>query len=134
MAYTNEQQAFHLLTSATFGGSTLKGILGIRMSKRVVRNPIRADGSLGPVARPVQQLDAMAVVRMLDGNSVQAHTAAAATLTANMKKCDGTTGSANITYMLPSDVDLEAESGEGGFAMQQLFEVETGTPALSFTQ
>ncbi|MFH1603271.1 MAG: hypothetical protein ABIH03_05135 [Pseudomonadota bacterium] len=134
MSYTNENDALHILSSVAWGGTTIKGAKGIRQAKDIRRNIIKADGSLGPTARPVQDIDASAVVRFLDGNGIQSESSAAANLVATYKKANG--GSATVTQnsMFASSWDIEAESPEGGFMWQQLYEVTGATITISISQ
>ena len=134
MAYTNEKQAFHRHTSSTFGGTTIKGVKGVRVSFDVRRNRISADGSLGPVANPAQELHQVSVLRFLDGAGIQSYSASAASLVHNFAKADGNTGSVTQTNMLAGSYELEAESPEGGFVYQQMFEVEAATPSTVVSQ
>lgn len=134
MSYTTEADAFHMLNSVAHGGTTIKGAKGIRQTKDVRRNVIKADGNKGPTARPVQDVDASAVVRFLDGNGIVAETTAAGNLVATYAKANGGTGTVTQNSMLASGWDLEAENPEGGFVYQQLFEVVGATVTCTVSQ
>jgi hypothetical protein len=133
MSYTNEKQAFHRHTSSVFGSTTIKGVKGFRASYEVRRNPISADGNLGPTANPAQSIYQSSTLRFLDGNGVQAYSATAASLVHNMSKADGTTGSITQATMVASSWDLEAENPEGGYVFQQTYDVEAATPSTSIS-
>lgn len=134
MAYTDEKDAAHLLTSIVFGGTTIKGVRGGRWSFEVNRVEHRADGNLGPTSRPANLLDLTSVIRFLDGNSVQAYTASPATLTFNFKKGSGSTMSAALANMLPGTYDQEGDNGAGEFPYQQVYQCQTSSPAVTVTQ
>ena len=134
MSYSTEVAAFHLLTGVTFGGTALKGARGVRHSKHVTRNPIRADGNKGPTARPVQEIDATTVVRFLDTNGIVAETTAAGSLIATYSRADGTSGTITIANMLASGWDFDGENPEGGMAVQQMFEVMGATLTITCSQ
>jgi hypothetical protein len=134
MAYTSELNALHILNSVTVGGTQIKGAKGIRQAKDVRRNVIKADGNKGPTARPVQDVDASAVVRFLDGNGVVAESTAAGNLVATYTTAAGASATVTQNNMLASSWDLEAENPEGGFVFQQLFEVQGATLTMTISQ
>ena len=134
MAYTDEKDAAHLLTSITFGATTLKGVRGGRWSFDVTRVEQRADGNLGPTSRPANLLDLTSIVRLIDGNSIQAYTATPATLTYNFKKGSGSTMSAALALMLPGTYDQEGDNGAGEYPYQQVYQCQTASPAVTITQ
>ena len=134
MAYTSELQAFHMLTSVTHSGTQIKGAKGVRLSKHVTRNVISADGNKGPTGRPVQAIDATAVVRYLDLSGLVSETTAAGNLVSNFTKADGNTGSVTLNTMLGGSWDFDGENPEGGMAVQQIFEVLGATVTIGVSQ
>jgi hypothetical protein len=134
MSYTTELDALHILNSVTHSGTQIKGAKGVRQAKDVRRNVIKADGNKGPTARPVQDIDASAVVRFLDGNGIVAESTAAGNLVATYGKANGGTATVTQANMLASSWDLEAESPEGGFMFQQLFEAVGATLTMTVSQ
>ncbi|MCP4639450.1 MAG: hypothetical protein GY851_03405 [bacterium] len=133
MAYTDETDAFHRHTSTVHASTTIKGVLGVRTSYEVGRNPISADGALGPTAHPVQTLRQTAVLRFLDGNGVLAYGTAAGNLVHNFTAADGGSGSITQALMVASSWEMEAESPEGGFAYQQTYDAESSTPSYTIS-
>lgn len=130
MAYTNEKDAGHRITSVTFNSTEIKSVLGATIEKIVEREVRQAGSNNTPVSRPVSALDARATVRFLDFNGAVLHTASAANLVVNFSS-DGGTGSVTVGTMLASGVTNTFERGQGGFAAEQTFELE-GT-SLTYT-
>lgn len=130
MAYTNEKDAGHRITSVTFGGTEIKSVLGASIEKIVEREVRQAGSNNTPVSRPVAALDARATIRFLDLNGAVSHTAAAANIVVSFSS-DGGTGSVTVGTMLASGVTNTFERGQGGFSADQVFELE-GT-SLAYT-
>jgi hypothetical protein len=134
MAYTNEQDAAHLLTATTFGSTGITGLLGMRWNFDVDRVAHRADGNLGPTSRPANALDLMAVIRTRNGNVLQAYTASAATLTFTFKKGNGGSVTVALANMLPGTTEQEGDNDQGAYPFQQVYQCQTASPAVSITQ
>lgn len=134
MAYTNEQDAAHLLSATTFGATSLTGLIGMRWSFDVNRVEHRADSNLGPTSRPANTLDLMAVVRTRNGNVIQAYTASAATLTFTFKKGNGSSITVALANMLPGTYDQEGDNDQGAYPFQQVYQCQTASPAVTITQ
>jgi len=134
MAWSTTKDAFHMLTGITHAGGALNGAKGIRQSKQVVRNIINSDGEKGPTGRPVQSVDATAVARFLDLNSIVDEDTAAGNLVASFTKANGNSGSITQNSMLGGSWDFDGENADGGMAVQQIFEVEGSTLTITISQ
>jgi len=133
MSYTTTADAFHRHTTSVFSSTTIKDVKGCRCSFEVRRNGISGDGDLGRTANPAQGLSQMTILRFLDGNGVQSYTASSATLTHTFAKANGNSGTYAQANMLPGSHDFEAESPEGGFVFQQVYDDEAATPSYTIT-
>lgn len=135
MSYTNEQDAFGVLTAVAHGGTTLKGVLGFAYERTVQRLRLFASGTTYPVARPIASggQDLTATVKLLDGNSIIADTTAAATLTATFKKGNtSNTGTVALSNMVPGTSRGDSEGGRG-MEFEQVYELE-GAATANITQ
>lgn len=134
MAYSNEQNAGYRITSLTHGATEQKGALGCLLEKIVEREPIMAGSNNSAVARPVNVLDARVVARFLDTAGAIAETVAAANYTAAFTDAAGNAGSVVMGTMVAGSVRHTMERNQGGFSIEQDFELEgsslTYTPTI----
>lgn len=134
MAYASEADAGHRITSITHGGTELKGPLGVTLEKVVEREVRQAGANNAPVSRPVAFLDARVTARFLDTAGGISETAAAASLVANFTDGAGDAGSVTMGPLKAGSIRHTMERNQGGFAVEQDFELEgatlTYTPAI----
>jgi len=131
MAYSNEKNAGHLVTSIYFGGSEWKGAQGGAIDVEITRDPKRANGHLTAYDNSAIAIGARGTVRCLDLNSVKSYNATPANYVANLVDGAGNAGSSTTGPMVPGSYRRVFEIGQGGMPLEQ--EVEHEGTALTDT-
>jgi len=130
MAYVTEADAGFRITGFTHGATTILGRLRAFVQKLIDREVIQADGNNVPIIRPPDTIDARAVLAFLDMPGHISHSAAAANLVIDMTQADAGAASLTVGKMVASGVDNTMQRRMGGFAAEQVFELEG---ALTYT-
>lgn len=124
MAYVNEKNALHKLTSVVHNATTILGVVGGGLRVMVQRAMRAADGRNTPFSRPLFMLDSQAFVRTINPGGTISWTTAAANLTFNFSDGQGGTPSIVVGTMLGGDIDHGFDFEVGGMVTQQTFDFE----------
>jgi hypothetical protein len=135
MAYATEGDTLHRLSTLVHGAAALKGAMGVTHERRVTRTPIAAGGSTSAVANPIAAggLEVTVTCKFLDGGSLIADNAAAASLVATFVAADGGAGTVTYSNLVPSSSRLNSEA-RGGFGEWEQDFVNEGAPTVVASQ
>ena len=134
MAYTNEHNAVHRITSVVALGTTVNGVLGVALEKIIERALRAADANNTPISRPVSRVDSRGVIRRLDPNDTIAEGTTAANIVVNFVDGAGNAGSLTAGKYVAGTDRFTGERDPGGMPWEQEFEMEdsslTWTPTI----
>lgn len=121
------------LTGFTHGSAAILGRIRAFVQKLIERELINHDGDNTPTSRPVDVIDARAVLGFAALEQSIAHTAAAASLAIAFTAADAGACILTVGNMVACGVDNTMQRRMGGFAAEQTFELEgslTYTPSV----